>query len=452
VRGKGELDRGWRLACAAFPAENASGGLAVEIPDNGENEFVSVHTFSLNGGGNAPESRPHDTAGYGIAVDIGTTTLGLALVDLAGGNIAANLAEANRQRAYGGDVISRIQAANNGSLAILSRCIRGQIAAGIAALCGRAAGRAGIAPREVKKIAVAGNTVMLHLLLGLSCRTLGTAPFTPVTLDLLEKNSRELFGEAAPPGLDCNVAILPGIASFVGADITAGIFYTGLCGKDETSVLMDIGTNGEMVLFHRGTIYCTTAAAGPAFEGGNILWGTGSVPGAIARAVYKNGAFTLTTIGDKAGLKNGLILPSGKFAGQVPPGGIFLAAAPGGRDIVFCQKDVRELQLAKSAMRTGLDFMLEQAGLTYAHIAKLYIAGGFGFNLNLKSAAGIGLIPPELLPKVTLAGNSALGGAARYLREKGGGETMRRIAGQAVEVHLPGDARFNERFVENLAF
>jgi uncharacterized 2Fe-2S/4Fe-4S cluster protein (DUF4445 family) len=466
------LENGWRLACTAFPVADIS----VEIPENSENGLaddpIPINTDTLNSNTNtlnvntdALNFRYQSTglscdAEYGIAIDIGTTTLGFALLCLNNGNIAARYAELNRQRIYGSDVVSRIQMANNGGLELLQRCVCEQISARITALCAEA----GIALHELTRITIAGNTVMLHLLLGLSCRGLGTVPFTPVTLDLLVKNSRDLFGELTPQGLDCEVVVLPGIAAYVGADISAGIYFTGLYHKKETSVLLDIGTNGEMALSHNGTMYCTATAAGPAFEGGNILWGIGSVPGAIARARFRDGGFELKTIGERPplgicgsgvvelvyqGLKHGLILPSGRFSEAIFSAGIFLAKAPDGRDIVFCQKDVRELQLAKSAIRSGMDFLLKEAGITYDAIDTLYIAGGFGFNLDLESAAGIGLIPQPLLSKVKLTGNSALGGTIRCLLEAGSEETLRGIARQAVEVQLPGNL-FNERFVENL--
>jgi uncharacterized 2Fe-2S/4Fe-4S cluster protein (DUF4445 family) len=322
--------------------------------------------------------------------------------------------------------------------------------------------------QNIRKITIVGNTTMLHLFLGLNCKGLGIAPFTPVTLDLLTKNSGDLLGEFSPNGLNCDVTVLPGISTYVGADIAAGIYFANLHSSGKTSLLLDIGTNGEMVLAHNGRIYCTATAAGPAFEGGNILWGTGSVPGAIAKAEFLDGKFTFKTIDNKPpvgicgsgvvdivyqGLKHGLILPSGRFSDTISSKELFLAETITGRDIVFCQKDVREMQLAKSAIRTGLDFLLEKAsGINYNDIDILYIAGGFGFNLDLESAAGIGLIPQALLSKIVLIGNSALGGAVRCLLDNDGKEVMDCIAKQAIELRLPDDDKFNEKFVDNLYF
>jgi uncharacterized 2Fe-2S/4Fe-4S cluster protein (DUF4445 family) len=403
---------------------------------------------------------------YGAAVDIGTTTLGMALVDLRTGKIAARHSAVNRQREWGGDVISRIQSANGGNLSLLSRSVRTQIDEGIAALCAEAGAKSG----DIYKVVIAGNTTMLHLLLNLSCYTLGQTPFTPVTLDMVCLGYREIFGA----DISCEVAVLPGISTYVGADITAGLFFTELYENPAPTVLIDIGTNGEMALSYKGKILCTATAAGPAFEGGNILWGTGSVPGAISRVQFQDGAFKVSTIGDRPpvgicgtgvietvyqGLKAGLILPSGRFSKKEPPNEIFLAKAPDGRDIVFCQKDVRELQLGKSAIRSGLDALLNHAGLGYDDIQTLYIAGGFGFNINMESAAGVGLIPAPLVPKVSLIGNSALGGAVKYLLNPaaGGGlpdydATLSGLIGRTEEFNLPGDKYFNNNFITNVNF
>ncbi|MDR1248889.1 MAG: ASKHA domain-containing protein [Treponema sp.] len=396
---------------------------------------------------------------YGIGVDIGTTTIAVALVDMSGGRVMDRVSMINKQREFGADVISRMQRAGKGELPQLSGRVRKQIAEGIAELCEKNAVRG----RDICKAAIAGNTTMMHLLMGFSCATLGQYPFTPVTLDFVFCAYPELF----EGDLSCEVAILPGISTYVGADITAGIFFTGMHRQTDPVLLMDIGTNGEMALMASGKLLCTATAAGPAFEGGNIQWGTGSIPGAISQVVWRDGKFAVKTIGDRPpagicgsgvvdavyeGLKSGHIDSSGKFNAMVPKSGIFLAKTPDGQDINFCQKDVRELQLAKSAIRSGVDALIRHAGLTCGDITRLYIAGGFGYNLNFISGVGIGLIPRELHDKVQLIGNSALGGAARYLTDPQGEETINNIVDMAGEYSLPKDSFFNEMFVENIGF
>jgi uncharacterized 2Fe-2S/4Fe-4S cluster protein (DUF4445 family) len=448
-----ELTEGWRLACAAFPA----GDITVIIPEIGDEHFSALDSFAgasvfcSAGGGAKPL--------YAAAVDIGTTTLGFALVDLRTGAIAGRFSAVNKQREFGGDVISRIQRACGGDLSLLCRRVRGQIAAGIAALCAEA----GAAGSDISRIAIVGNTTMLHLLLGLSCETLGRAPFTPVTLELIVKQ----YGDIFEGGLSCEVVILPGISAYVGADIVSGLLFTEPHRRGETAAFMDIGTNGEIALVQNGKIFCAATAAGPAFEGGNILWGTGSVPGAVSRVWFNGGVFEVSTIGGRPpsgicgsgvvdmayrGLKHGYILPSGRFSEKVKNNEIFLARAPDGRDIVYCQKDVRELQLAKSAVRTGLDALLNHGGLGYDDIQTLYIAGGFGFNLDMESAAGIGLIPEALLPRVLLVGNSALGGAVKYLLNPEHDKTLHEIIERSTEFSLPEDEFFKANFIDNINF
>jgi uncharacterized 2Fe-2S/4Fe-4S cluster protein (DUF4445 family) len=522
-----QLEAGYRLACAAFPGED----ICIEVFETGEGNFSVVNsfeqgdepsrgleetlfpleksaqsyarrlvpdralsyselretskladaqgrTFTVPAEGSAPAGgEGHETfrvyreqgrilhisgeAGpvYAAAIDIGTTTLAMALLDLGIGKVVRRFSAVNRQREFGGDVISRIQRANGGDLSTLSKSIREQISGGIAALCNEASVETG----DIRKIAVTGNTTMLHLLLGLSCRTLGQAPFTPVTLDMVSLQYREIF----EGDLFCETIILPGISTYVGADITAGLLFAGIYAGTEKAVFMDIGTNGEMALAYSGKILCAATAAGPAFEGGNIRWGTGSVPGAISQVRFRNGAFEYTTIGGKPpggicgsgvvdivyqGLKNNIILSNGRFNKEILSASeIFLAKTEDNRDIVFCQKDVRELQLGKSAIRSGLDALLNHAGLGYGDIKTLYIAGGFGFNLNPESGAGIGLIPEALRSKVSLIGNSALGGTIKYLLNPDYEKTLVQIAGQSEEFSLPSDRYFNNNFIKNTA-
>jgi uncharacterized 2Fe-2S/4Fe-4S cluster protein (DUF4445 family) len=397
--------------------------------------------------------------GYAAAIDIGTTTIALALVDQHTGQIAGRVSMVNKQREFGADVISRIQRANKGDLPLLTASIRQQISEGVEEL----RRSAGIGHRDLRRIAVAANTTMLHLLFGFSCEGLGQAPFTPVTLDFVRRPFSELF----TGDFSCEVTALPGISTYVGADIAAGLYFSEMYKSGEPALFMDIGTNGEMALVNRGKLLCTATAAGPAFEGGNIRWGTGSVPGAISSVSRRDGGLEITTIGDQApvgicgsgvvdavwaALQSGLILPSGRFSPEVPPLGLFLAKNPEGEDITLCQKDVRELQLAKSAIYTGIEALVRHAGLDYGEIKTFYIAGGFGHNLNFESGAGIGLIPAQLQSKIKLIGNSSLGGAVKYLLRPEGEQELRTITALASEYRLPQDQYFNEAFVENINF
>ncbi|MDR3343521.1 MAG: ASKHA domain-containing protein [Treponema sp.] len=465
-----DIQAGFRLACAAYPVED----IKIWIPETGEHEFQGLDTFEAGNLNRIRATYPRTSyAGrYVIGIDIGTTTIVLALIDTQTEQILGRLSMANKQREFGADVISRIQHANAGGLPVLSRIVRQQISEGIAKLCQNQGLSNGLDPHRavenICKIVIAGNTTMLHLLLGLSCKNLGQAPFTPVTLDFVSCNFSELFeGNGA-----CEVVVLPGISTYVGADIVSGIFFTEMYLNRDPTLLIDIGTNGEMAAAFSGKILCTATAAGPAFEGGNIQWGTGSVPGAIAKVAWRDERFETETIENRPpigicgsgvvdtvyeGLKNNLILPSGRLNQErscdgMPVTKLFLAKTQDGRDITFSQKDVRELQLAKSAIRSGIDALLHHGDLNYDAIKTFYIAGGFGYHLNFESGAGIGIIPKELQSKVRIIGNSALGGVVQYVLNPGAGETLKTIVGLSEEYRLPEDRYFNDMFIDNINF
>jgi uncharacterized 2Fe-2S/4Fe-4S cluster protein (DUF4445 family) len=455
-----ELDAGWRLSCVIRPSvcRNA----VITVPDE-EHAIATVDDFDRE---NIPTPLPNtlnnkeDSPSLGIAIDIGTTTIAMCLVNLRTGTLTGRWSAVNRQREWGADVLSRIQKANEGGLLRLSQSVRGQITGGMQSLCAEA----GVAPDAVEKIAVAANTTMIHLLLGLSCETLGIAPFTPVTLGPVTVPCNTLFALDST----AQITIMPGVSTYIGADIAAGVFFSGMYRNPGPSLLLDIGTNGEMALCVDGTIVTAATAAGPAFEGGNIRWGTGSVPGAISRLRYENGDWTVTTIENRPsigicgtglisavwqGLRHGFIEPGGNFnSDRVPGKSLVLAQTADGRNITLEQKDIRELQLAKSAVYSGIDALLHHTGIAATTVKTLYVAGGFGHNIDYESAAGIGLIPRALRQKVRLIGNSALGGAVRYLLDRHSPAELDRIITATTEYNLSGDRRFNEAFIENVVF
>ncbi|MCL1848215.1 MAG: ASKHA domain-containing protein [Clostridiales bacterium] len=507
---KEELQEGWRLACKAYPEADVT----VEAPEAGEDDIASVIHFhqieadretltietmelakskdsislQITGGSGAMGLPQLQAAGrlaadpgkafcvtryggrivrigdgqerlYAIGVDIGTTTLGFALVDLQTTTVAGRLSMVNRQREYGADVVTRIVKARSGDLDLLSGTIRGQIGEGAARLCGEY----GIDPGSVVKLAIAGNTTMLHLLLGLRCDMLGSFPFTPVTLDQVSAPYRELFEGA----FSCEVDVLPGISTYVGADITAGLLCLMLHKSDKPGILLDIGTNGEMALAAEGRILCTSTAAGPALEGVNIAWGTGSVPGAISSIRYGSSGFTVSTIGNQPPvgicgsgvidcvyqfLKHGVIDETGRLQGEWAATGAVIARTAQGEDIFLSQKDVREVQLAKSAIRSGIEILIRQARLSYSDIDTLYVAGGFGNNIDFASGVGIGLVPVELKDRIKVAGNSSLGGVVSYLINPGQKEAMDEIVRLSSEFSLAEDEAFEDMFIENMSF
>ncbi len=478
----------------------------------------------------APDDAGSDVR-LGIAIDIGTTTLALALVDLKDGSILDTETGINHQRNFGADVISRQRAAIQGKAELLQELIQKDLVQSIISLVERngigSHSGSGIAQTgssdtsghvdqkhektaqnsdksgRLTHIVISGNTTMLHLLRGYDCSGLGQYPFTPVTLQSEEKTCENVLGaewiEASAKfrlRKDLPVTILPGASVYVGADIMAGLLECGMNQTEELSLLLDLGTNGEMAIGNRSKILVTSTAAGPAFEGGNISWGTGSVPGAISDVrlcsddesekkhalsndasdtslaehpqPYGDRMVRVTTIGDKppvgicgtgvisicaALIRGGMIDVTGMLEEQFFDEGFPLAEAPDGREICFTQKDIREIQLAKSAVRAGVELLLRRFGVTYTEIDHVYLAGGFGSFLKPEQAAAIGMIPQELAGKAIGIGNASLNGAIRVLCE--GARAQREItalAEKSEEIALSEDPDFSDLYMEHMMF
>ncbi|MCL2604571.1 MAG: ASKHA domain-containing protein [Defluviitaleaceae bacterium] len=399
---------------------------------------------------NGEDFAPRPREGYGIALDIGTTTLAFELFDLTDGKRLAAYSSANSQREYGADVITRIKRAAQGAAGTLHTYIIEDIRNGVARLLAQT----GVPASEVRDMTAAGNTTMLHLLHDWPCDTLGVYPFTPVKIG--SHNTRFAF---LP---NCGVLTLPGISVFVGADITAGIYFLGGM-KDETCLFIDLGTNGEMALVRQGKIFTASAAAGPAFEAGNISQGVASVEGAITCALlgHKLNKFDYKTIGGVPPIgicgtgvvdimaelvRRGMVDETGRLSSGFPDKRVEIAP-----DIFFTQGDVREVQLAKSAVRAGIEILLQSAGCTPDDINRVCLAGGFGYRINIGNAETIGLLPKGLAEKTHAVGNAALGGAAKSLltADLAGAEA---IAARAVEVNLAAHPAFNDLFMEYMMF
>jgi len=388
--------------------------------------------------------------GHGIAIDIGTTTLAFELVNMATGKRLSAYSAANSQRNLGADVITRIKQATQGAQAELNNLIVKDIRNGIAQILQKS----GLPPGSITYVSIAGNTTMLHLLQNLSCDGLGVYPFTPIDIAIRRCNFADVFG---PGILNAQLIILPGISTFVGADITGGI----LCchNPHETALLIDLGTNGEMALFAPDQVLVTSTAAGPAFEAGNISQGIAGIPGAIAKTYYspENNVFVYETIQNAPAIGicgTGVMdiaaeLVRHKLADET---GRLENDAVIAKGITFTQKDLREIQLAKSAIRSGIEILLEMGGYSYNDIGKVYLAGGFGHKINMDSAVALGLIPAALAGKVLAVGNTALGGAAHVLLSRVAEEAAIALAGNAKEVNLSTHPRFNDFFMEYMMF
>ena len=429
---KGRLDQGWRLACLC----RVTGDVHLEIPQRDEDMKVELDLGSF------PALVKKKQSGGGreaITIDIGTTTIGAARIDITSGATIATASRVNHQRAYGSDVISRIEASNNGKGQELAASIKEDLEAVLDDL--------GVDSSKNIPIVISGNTTMGHLLLGYSCKGLGVAPYEPVNIGVMRFD---------------NVLLLPGISTFVGADIASGICACGMDKSDKVCALIDLGTNGEMAVGNKDKILVTSTAAGPAFEGGNISMGVAGVPGAIARVEIKGGEAFVKTIDDKDAIgicgsgvleatyelvKAGIVDETGLMDEEYFDGGFPLTES-----VVFTQKDVREVQLAKSAIRAGLETLIDEYGVTLDEVETLYLAGGFGKKIDVAKAAGMGMIPRSLADKTVAIGNSSLQGAIMVACDEEVLESMEEVCQKASEVVLASSSKFNESYMDNMFF
>ncbi len=411
--------------------------------------------------------------GFGLALDVGTTTIACHLYDLKTGTVIGSGGHANPQRSFGADVISRITAAEAGHEAELQRVVN----EAIAVLARRLIERAGIKASDVARAVVAGNTVMEHLAAGVDPAPIGRAPFTAPTL----------FGCLQPlqalSDLGCSTHeafFAPCVAGYVGGDITADVLSLGMASSSDFRLLADLGTNGEMALSTPDGIICCATAAGPVFEGANITFGMPAYPGAVARVRWEAESLVVETISDEpvqgicgSGLidvlallldmgiieESGLMLEAGELDAAVPP---LLAERLGTHEgapafwvtpqIAVTQRDVRNVQLAKAAICAGVLTLLEGAQVEPARVTRLNIAGGLGQHLSLRNAVRIGLIPRELLGVARSVGNAAIEGAGLALVSDAAREELGCIAQGAQYLELSTSSLFNERYLEAMEF
>ncbi len=429
-----ELGQGWRLACRA----SAVADVTLEI-DQWETAILADDTV-VN-----VTPRP----GLGIAVDIGTTTLVAQLVNLQTGHVLAVQSSLNPQTAHGGDVMSRVQdALTPEGLERQTRLIREGAGRLIASLA---------PPPTVSEVVLVGNTVMHHLFCGIDPEPLSHFPFRSEDDGLQSFHASELQWDLPSHTL---VQFLPCLGGFVGSDVLGGILACGLNQAHELTALLDLGTNGEIVIGDRKRLYCASTAAGPAFEGGRISAGMRASTGAIAEAQVASGRLLLHILGGgkprgicgsglvdlvAAGLELGRIEASGRFADGAKS---WLVANP----VMLIQRDIRELQLAKGAIAAGVRLLLSKLGARLRDVRFAYLAGAFGNYVRRESARKIGLIdfPLEVLSP---AGNAALLGAKLVLfrttpEERNFTDLRERIT----HVSLADDPAFQDTYVEAMTF
>lgn len=468
-----ELASGFRLACQT----KASGGMKVTIPARDSQSIKVLDTFR-NGTHTAAPCRGDQ--GSGIAVDIGTTTIVAYLVDLGTGMTLSASSAINPQTSFGADVISRISYIGDDphKLSELQKAVTKQINS----LIKEVFSKTGRKPSEKDSIAVAGNTTMEHIFAGISPESIGKSPFKPQFYDSLEFEASEI-GIEAEKGV--KVKLLPNIYGFVGGDIVSGIIYTGMHRSEELSLLVDIGTNNEMVLGNKDFMLCCSAAAGPALEGAKIKMGMRAAPGAIDSVKINGSGIKITTINDMPPvgicgsglvdaiselLKAGVITESGRFADQEEleehlSGRFkrnkgkdlsFILAAEGeygnNPEVGITQKDIREIQLAKGAIAAGAQILLDVAGKKLDQIKNVYLAGAFGNYIDIENAVRISILPDVARERIHPVGNSAGAGACLILKDPSLWDTAADIIKRAEHIELANHKDFQEIFVGSMTF
>ena len=388
---------------------------------------------------------------YVAAFDIGTTTLVGFLLDGKTGTLLASASDMNPQIRYGADVISRIQAARKETGPVLQSCILKTLADMTHSL----AASAGISAEQIRLAAIVGNTAMHHLLLGIDTTPLVTPPYMPRITEALDQSARDLL----PIHPEGTLRVLPNIAGFVGADTVACMTAARFGEREELTLMIDIGTNGEMVLGNRDRRVACSTAAGPALEGAKISQGMRGCPGAIDRVWLDSSDLKFHVIGDAQPmgicgsglldliaclLKLGIIFPSGRMPGKsytIP-----------GTKISLTQKDVREVQLAKAAIRAGIELLCAHLDVTPEDIQTVLLAGAFGNYTDPHSACRIGLIPPVLLDRIRPIGNAAGEGAKLCALSRAEFAYSQQLARETEFLELASKADFQKRFISVLGF
>ena len=417
-------------------------------------------------------SDPMFAGALGVAVDIGTTTVALLLAELSSGRVLAKATALNAQVARGDNVLTRIQLcqtdkANVGLLKkdFWERTFR--------PLLGELIRQSGAAREEVAGVVVAGNTTMLHIACGEDPTPLGTVPFTPAFL-----GQREFSGEEFGLPRATRVVFLPGISAYVGADIAAGAACCGVRYGDRPQLLVDVGTNGEILLCGPGGISACATAAGPAFEGCGLLCGMRAAHGVVGKISLTAGPFGVDyeTIGGPCGSPHGItgsayvdFLAEGRRVGLLTENGRFdrslvtshpahfreeknglsFLLSPGHPDLRIGEVDVALLLQAKAAIAAGIETLLHLQDLPASAIGRLFLAGGFGLHLSVPNAIACGLLPGFREEQISAVGNTSLGGAYLAMLDRSLAAEMADLDVQTIELNL--DPGFEDRYLDHLS-
>jgi uncharacterized 2Fe-2S/4Fe-4S cluster protein (DUF4445 family) len=435
---------------------------------------LRAHTFHVSvfvRGSTVVGVRSPGTSALGFAVDLGTTKLAGYLVDLTSGETMASAGAMNPQIAFGEDIMARISHTMNNPEG--GRQLRTVVAEALNAMAGELCARVNRNPCDIADAVVVGNTAMHHLFLGLPVRQLGLAPYVPAESSALDVPADRLGFEFAP---GANVHLLPNIAGFVGADHVAMLLGSGMLEQKGIVLGMDIGTNTEISLIANGKHYACSTASGPAFEGAHIHHGMRAAPGAIEKVVIRDGKVLLQTIDNQPAVglcgsgildlvsqmhKAGMINSRGALDASMDNERIrnsghgleFVVASAEenhGTEITFSRSDVNEIQLAKGAMRTGVNILLQKAGVKEQDIDTIFIAGAFGTYLDVESGIDIGMFPRLEKECFTQVGNAAGTGARMALLSTEIRKQAIIVAKQVNYVELTTEKDFPRLFAKSL--
>ena len=437
-----EMAQGVRLACLTYALGDCE--ISTDISS------AKAHSIVTDARMPSFELKPTFEK-LGIALDIGTTTLASRLYD-AQGALLAEAVSLNPQSLFGADVISRIEASLASNADKLATLIRDAIKSLAVELCQKAER----STNQIEMVVVTGNTAMLYLLTEACPVTLSRAPFA----------ADRLFGEliaADALGInifadDAKIYLPPCISAFVGADTVCALLSTELCESGETQMLVDIGTNGEMALWHAGKLSVCSTAAGPAFEGVGISCGMRGETGGIDKVTIVNGTLCPHVIGEVAprGICGSGIVDAAACMLDLElmdeTGYLEDETVQISEGVELTQQDVRALQLAKSAIYSGICTLAKKCGAELDEISSLLVAGGFGKYLNMHSATKIGLLPAETLSKTEVVGNAALAGASMLLLCSDERDKAARLARSATVVELASDPIFSEFYMNSMLF
>ena len=463
-----DIKAGMRLSCCARVVRDG----VVTVVDNVESGGHSI----LDGFSEAAFEWAPDVSGYGVAVDIGTTTVVCYLFDLDARRELDKISFLNPQVTFGDDVISRIAYSSASSDALEK--IQTVLTSAMDEKIGELAARNGLKKDDIMEIVIAGNTVMEHLFTGVSPASIGRSPYTPAFFSRPPFPASEVGIKINPRGM---IKMLPNVAGYVGADIVAGVAALGMERADGAKLLIDIGTNNEIVISGREGLFCCATAAGPAFEGARIQYGMRASTGAIEKVWMEDGELRYKTIGGTKPvglcgsglidaiavlLREGVIDQSGRFAapekysderftprlGRNERGMVQILLTDEENPIYLTQKDVREVQLAAGAIKAGTEVMLERAGVTKDEISEVYLAGAFGNYIDIDSAAVVGLIPDIERGRIRGVKNSSGLGASLALASASFCENTKAVAEKMKYVELSSLPDFQTRFIKAISF